>query len=259
MNPTSRNVLVTGGSRGIGAAVVRALHARGAAVTFTYAQQRDKAEALVRELGGRVAAVHCDLGDVAGLGSALPSLVDECVQRFGSLEVLVNNAAVFEDNPFTGDDYARWRKGWERTFAINLFGAADLAWFALRVMREQPADARGVRGRIVNVTSRAAHRGELSFADYGASKAGLVNLTKSLARSCASDGIVAFAVAPGFIATEMADLERADHRAAVEAEIPSGRIGTPEEVATIVAFLASGEADYATGTTIDVNGASYVR
>lgn len=254
--------LITGGSRGIGAAIVRALHAASHSVLFTYAERREQAEALASELASgdsaaaeRIGCVRCDLAD----RTALPKLIEMCAERFGGLDVLVNNAAIYDENPFDGDDYARWRAGWERTFAINLFGAADLAWLAIRVMRAQPPGERGVRGRIINVASRAAHRGELSYADYGASKAGLVNLTKSIARGCARNGIVAFAVAPGFIATEMAEEERQRHGGAIEAEIPSGRVGTPEEVAQIVAFLASGLADYATGTTIDVNGASYVR
>jgi NAD(P)-dependent dehydrogenase (short-subunit alcohol dehydrogenase family) len=249
------NVLVTGGSRGIGEAIVRALHGAGHHVLFTYLTERERAEAITRELGGFVARTRCNLADA----DALPELIDICVRLFGSLDVLVNNAAIFEENPFDGEDYARWRAGWERTFAINLFGTANLTWLALRAMRNQAATDNGTRGRIVNVASRAAHRGELSYADYGASKAALVNLTKSIARGCAKDGIVAFAVAPGFIETDMAapDLDR--ERAAIEAEIPSGSVGTPDDVARIVAFLASGAADYATGTTIDVNGASYVR
>jgi NAD(P)-dependent dehydrogenase (short-subunit alcohol dehydrogenase family) len=248
--------LVTGGSRGIGAAGVRALHAAGASVFFTYLGERERAEALVRELGERAACARCDVGDA----SALPALVEACLERFGGLDVLVNNAAVSIDNPFDGDDYERWRAGWARTFAVNLFGAADLAWLAMRAMRARNAPGpHGVRGRIVNVASRSAHRGELAYADYAASKAALVNLTKSLARGCARAGIVAFAVAPGFIETDMAAPELAVRRSAIEADIPGGRIGTPEEVASIVAFLASGGADYASGATFDVNGASYVR
>ncbi len=251
-----RCALVTGGSRGIGAEIVRALHRCGAAVYFTYVRERERAWALARELGDRVAVAQCDVAD----SGALPGLVEACVERFGSLDVLVNNAAIFEENPFDGDDYERWRAGWARTFAVNVFGAADLAWLALRIMRTQaPRGIGGVRGRVINVASRSAHRGELTFADYAASKAALVNLTKSLARACARDGVVAFAVAPGFIETEMATGELAKRRAEVEAEIPSRRVGTPAEVASIVALLASGLADYATGTTVDVNGASYVR
>jgi len=249
------NVFVTGGSRGIGEAIVRALHGTGHSVYFTYVAERERAEQIVRELGERVFCARCDLADA----ERLPAVIDDCVRRLGALDALVNNAAIFEENPFDADDYARWRAGWERTFAINLFGTANLTWLALRAMRTRPAAASGTRGRIINIASRAAHRGELSYADYGASKAALVNFTKSIARGCAKDGIVAFAVAPGFIETDMAQADLVRDRRAVEAEIPSGRIGTADDVARIVAFLASGDADYGTGTTIDVNGASYVR
>ena len=247
---------VTGGSRGIGAASVRALHAGGASVFFTYVSARDAADDLVRELGAeRVACMACDVAR----SETLPAIVDACVARFGALDVLVNNAAIFAENPFDGDSFEEWRNGWQRTFAVNVFGAADVAWLALRAMRRNVPGPLGVRGRIVNVTSRAAHRGELTFADYGASKAALQNFTKSLARSCAADGIVAFSVAPGFIATDMALDAIAREGDRIRAEIPGGRIGTPQEVGSIVAFLASGGADYASGTTVDVNGASYVR
>ncbi len=223
---------------------------------FTYARAAATADELVRELGPeRVAAARCELA----AGHTMPEVFERCLERFGALDVLVNNAAVYADNPFDGDDYAAWRAGWERTFAVNVFAAADCAWLALRVMRRNEPGERGTRGRIVNVTSRAAHRGEVTFADYGASKAALANLTRSLARACAPEGIVAFNVAPGFIETEMAAEALQAHGDAIRADIPSGRVGTPAEVAAIVAFLASGAADYATGTTIDVNGASYVR
>jgi 3-oxoacyl-[acyl-carrier protein] reductase len=248
--------LVTGGSRGIGAAIVRSLHDAGANVYFTYVTAAAHAEALGAELGAeRLASEPCDNADPA----ALERLVANALERFGRIDTLVNNAAVYAENPFTGDDYAAWREGWARTFAINVFGAADLTYLVLRAMRASEPNAAGVRGRIVNLTSRAAHRGELTFPDYGASKAALGNLTRSLARACAPDGIVAFAVAPGFILTEMAAAAIARDGDAIRAEIPGGRIGTPAEVAQIVAFLASGGADYASGTTIDVNGASYVR
>jgi 3-oxoacyl-[acyl-carrier protein] reductase len=252
-----RVALVTGGSRGIGASAVRALHAAGAAVYFTYRSEKLAADALGMEFGYDRLDYECnDVADAA----TLPGLVERCVARFGRLDALVNNAGIFAENPFDGTDYAAWRAGWAKTFAVNVFGAADLTWLALQKMRAQEPDARGVRGRIVNVASRAAHRGETTFADYGASKAALVNFTKSIARGCARDGIVAFALAPGFIATDMAaetlaspDGER------IRAEIPSGRVGGPDEVASVVPFLVSGLADYATGTTIDLNGASYVR
>jgi 3-oxoacyl-[acyl-carrier protein] reductase len=244
-----RVVLLTGGTRGIGEAAVRALHEAGASVCFTYASAEDRAQRICAELGDRVFALRCDLADHA----SLPGVVEACIARFGKIDVLVNNAAIFEENPFFGTTYEAWRAGWERTFAVNLFGTADLTWLVLQHMRERRA------GKIVNVVSRAAHRGELTYADYGASKAALTNLTKSIARSCAPDGIVAIAIAPGFIETEMAAEELARRRAEVEAEIPARRVGTPEEVATIIAFFASSGADYANGTTVDINGGSYVR
>ncbi|GAC1443213.1 MAG: SDR family oxidoreductase [Vulcanimicrobiaceae bacterium] len=247
--------LVTGGSRGIGAEVVRVLARGGTRVVFTYARDAASAEALVRDCGTGVVAERVDASDPA---SHAP-LVAATLRHFGSLDVLVNNAGIYAENPFDGDDFDAWRAGWKRTFDVNLFGAVDLAYHAMRAMRQQPPDVRGVRGRIVNVASRSAHRGETTFADYAASKAALVSVTKSIARGCARDGIVAFAVAPGFIATDMADRSLARDGDAIRREIPSGRIAGPDEVASIVAFLASGGGDYATGTTIDVNGASYVR
>lgn len=243
------NVLLTGGSRGIGAASVRALHASGASVVFTYNREAELATALCGELGSRVYAAQCDIAD----HGALPNLVQETIERLGSIDVLVNNAATFDENPFFGNDYDSWRTRWQRTFDVNLFGAANLSFLVLQHMRE-----RG-RGKILNIVSRAAHRGELTFADYGASKAALTNLTKSMARSCARDGIVAIAIAPGFIETDMAAPDLAERGEELAAEVPLGYVGKPEEVASIVAFFASDAANYANGATIDVNGGSYVR
>ncbi|HET9030739.1 MAG TPA: SDR family oxidoreductase, partial [Candidatus Aquilonibacter sp.] len=205
-------VLLTGGSRGIGAACVRALARDGHTVVFTYANKREEAQALERELGDRVTAMRCDLADHA----SLPALVRAVIATRGAIDVLVNNGAIFAENPFFGNEYDAWRRGWERTFAVNLFGTADLTYLVLQHMRERGS------GTIVNVASRAAHRGELTFADYGASKAALVNLTKSIARSCGPFGISAVAIAPGFIETDMAAHDLATRRAELEAEVPLG-------------------------------------
>lgn len=243
------SILLTGGSRGIGAACVRALHAQGASIAFTYNRDASAAQRICGELGERVTAIQCDLADYA----ALPQLVETAVARLGSIETLINNAATFDENPFFGNTYEAWRAGWERTFAVNVFGAAHLTYLVLQHMRERGG------GRIINIASRAAHRGELTFADYGASKAALINLTKSIARSCAAENIVSVAIAPGFIETEMAADELARRRNEIEGEIPLGRVGSPADVAAIVAFFAGGAGDYANGATIDVNGGSYVR
>ncbi len=247
---SSTVVLLTGGSSGIGAAAVRSLHRAGAAVFFTYLTHESRAAALARELGERVAYQRCDVAE----HDTLPALVAACVARFGRIDVLVNNAAIFSENPFTARDYAAWRRGWQRTFDVNIFGAAHLAWLVMHQMRAQAR-----KGKIINVASRAGHRGELTFADYGASKAALLNLTKSIARSCARDGIVAMAVAPGFIETDMAAPDLATRRAEIEGEIPLGYVGSADDVAHVITFLASPLATYANGATIDVNGGSYVR
>lgn len=243
------NVLLTGGSRGIGHAAVRALHEAGASVFFTYNRESEQADALCRKLGNRVWAEQCDIAGHA----ALPALVDDAIAQMGSIDVLVNNAAIFSENAFFGNDYDSWRAGWQRTFDVNLFGAANLTFLVLQHMRERR------RGKILNIVSRAAHRGELTFADYGASKAALTNLTKSIARSCASEGIVAIAIAPGFIETDMAAPDLEERGDELAAEVPLGYVGKPEEVASIIAFFASDAANYANGATIDVNGGSYVR
>jgi 3-oxoacyl-[acyl-carrier protein] reductase len=246
---SSSVVLLTGGSSGIGAATVRSMHRAGASIFFTYLTHEARAEALVRELGDRVAYQRCDIAE----HDALPALVEACVNRFGRIDVLVNNAATFSENSFEARDYAAWRSGWQRTFDVNIFGAAHLAWLVMHQMRSQ-----GGSGKIINVASRAGHRGEPS-GDYGASKAALLNLTKSIARSCARDGIVAMAVAPGFIETERVAENLAARRAAIEAEIPLGYVGSAEDVAHVITFLASPLATYANGATIDINGGSYVR
>ncbi|HKE36178.1 MAG TPA: SDR family oxidoreductase [Candidatus Baltobacteraceae bacterium] len=242
-------VLLTGGSRGIGASAVRALHRDGASVVFTYASNAESAAHLARELGERATALHCDLAD----HESLPEVVEACAARYGHIDVLVNNGAIFEDNPFFDNDYAAWRRGWERTFSINLFGTVNLTYLVLQRMRAQGF------GKILNIASRAAHRGETTVADYGASKAALVNFTKSVARSCGPFGIKAIAIAPGFIETDMAGPDLSTRRAELEAEVPLGYIGSADDVGEVIAFFASSKGDYASGATIDLNGGSYVR
>ena len=152
---------------------------------------------------------------------------------------------------FEDDDYEAWQRGWKQTFDLNVFGAANAAYLAMHSMR------RNGGGKIINVSSRAAFRGETEFADYAASKAALVNLTRSIARACAKDNIVASCVTPGFILTEMAKPQLDAHYEEIVNQIPLRRVGTVDDVASVILFLASPMADYLNGVTIDVNGGSW--
>jgi NAD(P)-dependent dehydrogenase (short-subunit alcohol dehydrogenase family) len=239
-------VLVTGASRGIGRETAVRMGLAGARVAVNYHRSEAEALAVVRAIGDAI-AVRADLADPA----QVEAMIDDVVRRLGRVDVLVNNAATFEINPFDGGDYVAWQRGWKRTFAVNVFGAANAAYLAMRSMRANGG------GKIINVASRAAFRGETEFADYGASKAALVNLTRSIARGCAKDNIVASCVAPGFIATEMARSELEAHYDEIVAQIPLHRVGTVDDVAATILFLASPMADYLNGVTIDVNGGSW--
>lgn len=242
-----KTVVITGGSRGIGAETARRMAAAGARVVVNYHGSEAAANAVVSEIGAQAIAMRADVADP----TAVKRLIEAVVTRFGSIDVLVNNAAIFEYNPFDGDDYDAWQNGWRRTFDLNVFAAANAAWLAMRAMRQSGG------GKIINVASRAAFRGETEFADYGASKAALVNLTRSIARGCAKDNIVASCVAPGFIETEMAKPELEAHREEILSQIPLRRVGSVGDVAGVILFLASPMADYLNGVTIDINGGSW--
>jgi 3-oxoacyl-[acyl-carrier protein] reductase len=244
---TGKVALVTGASRGIGRETAIRLAAAGARVAVNYHNSAGEADDVVAAIGADAVAVRADVGDPA----QVETMIAAVVARFGGLDILVNNAATFEMNPFDGDDYARWQRGWEKTFALNVFGAANAAYCAMREMRRRGG------GKIINVASRAAFRGETEFADYGASKAALVNLTRSIARACAADNIVASCVAPGFIETEMARSELEAHYDEIVAQIPLRRVGSVADVAGAIVFLASPLADYLNGVTIDINGGSW--
>ena len=255
---TGRTALVTGASRGIGRAVAVRLGAAGARVAVHYARSRGGAEELAETLGNGSRAFGADL---ARAGAA-QDLWDEVVGAFGRLDVVVANAGVFESAPPEGA-LGEWLAAWDRTLAVNLRSVAELGRAALLHARERSgegADRRGgVAVRLVTVSSRAAFRGDdPEFLAYAASKGGVVALTKSLAR--AGGGLAAFGVAPGFTRTDMAADFIATHgEAAARGGAALDRLTEPDDVAPTVVFLASGLADHATGTTVDVNAASYVR
>jgi NAD(P)-dependent dehydrogenase (short-subunit alcohol dehydrogenase family) len=245
-----RVVLITGGSRGIGRQTALRMAECGANVAFTWATRREAAAEVAVAIGEkRSLAIRAD----AGVPDDVRRMVDETIARFGRIDVLVNNSAIHSLNPFDGDDYDAWQRGWRRTVEVNLFGAANAAFLVIPWMTKQGG------GKIINVASRSGFRGEMEFPDYGASKAGMMNLTKSLARTHAKQGIIATCVAPGYVETETSAHDLARFRERIEGEIPLGRVAQPDDVAKTILFLASPLADYLAGVTIDVNGGSYLR
>ena len=232
------HVLATGTSRGIGAAI---------AAAFARPDVR---------LVGHASTAGADrvAADLAAAGAAEPLWAEALDRLDGRIDVLVNNAGVFEATP-VDLDHGDWVAGWERTMRINLTASAELCRLAVTHFRERGA------GRIVNVASRAAYRGDSpAHWHYAASKAGMIGMTKSIARGFARDGVLAFAVCPGFTMTGMADeylASRGGDR--LLADIPLGRVAAVDEVAETVRWLALDAPASATGTVIDVNGASYVR
>jgi 3-oxoacyl-[acyl-carrier protein] reductase len=244
----SRAVLVTGASRGIGAAVAREFAALGDRVAVHYGASRERAEEVAASLAGEGHVVAgADLADP----EAVRAMVDRAAEALGGVDVLVNNAGVFMHHPIDDTTYEEWQRAWSETLAVNLVGAANVTWCAVRHM--------GRGGRIVNVASRGAFRGEPDQPAYGASKAGLVAFAQSLARALGPEGIAVATVAPGWTDTDMAAERMAARGDAIRAESPLGRVATPEEVAAAVLYLASPEAEMASGTVLDVNGASFLR
>lgn len=247
-----RVALVTGASGGIGRAVCQRLAAEGTKIAVHYHGNEDAADETLAALDGEGhRKVQADLRDAA----AVEAMVEHTVQDLGRLDILVNNAGIFKHHPPLEVSYDEWQQNWQDTLGTNLLGPANAAWAAARHMESQ-----GDGGRIINVTSRGAFRGEPQSPAYGASKAGLNSLSQSLAVALAPHGIMVFAVAPGFVETAMARPyltgEMAD---AIRNQSPLGRVATVDDVAYWVACFAAPEAAFATGAVIDVNGASYLR
>jgi 3-oxoacyl-[acyl-carrier protein] reductase len=238
---SGKTALVTGVSGGIGGAIARAFHKQGADIAIS-GRQKDKLEAIASELGSRVHVVACDLGDKAAVGR----LVDEASAKLGRVDILVNNAGLTRDNLFM----VMKDEQWDEVIAVNLTSTFMLMRAAARSMMR----AKSGYGRIVNISSVSGIIGNPGQGNYAASKAGMIGMSKSLAREVASRGITVNCIAPGFISTPMTDALSEKQVTTIREAIPAQKFGTPADVACACVYLASNEASYVTGQTLHVNG-----
>ncbi len=251
MDFSEKTVLVTGGSGGIGRAVAAQFAEQGARVVVHYGHNEARARQVLGSLAG---AGHIMLGADLRRADAVRALVDKTVAALGRLDVLVNNAGIFRHHPIDAVSFSDWQDVWQDTLAVNLLGPAYLCFYAAAQMIKTGG------GRIVNVSSRGAFRGEPDAPAYGASKAGLNAMSQSLAQALADKNIFVYAVAPGFVETDMAAGSLAGPAGdAIRKQSPLGRVARPEEVARAVLFLAAPGSEFLTGGIIDINGASYLR
>ena len=249
INLSGLTILVTGSSRGIGKSISTRLAEAGATVAVHYNKSINKAEALAHSLGNDSQAFQADFSKLEDV----VKLFDKVVEEYGVVDVLVNNAGVAVSSNMDAKDND-WLQGWNETIKVNLTATALLCKRAIEHFTKRKS------GRIINITSRAAFRGEdPEYLAYGISKAGLVNLTKSIARAYGKDGIKVFSVAPGFTRSDMSDEFVAQYgEKHVSSDIALDKLTEPKDIAPFVTFLASGMGDHATGSTIDINAGSYV-
>ena len=238
---SGKKALVTGATGGIGEGIARAFHKAGAEVAIS-GRQVEKLEALAKELGERVHVVPCDLADRAAVGK----LIDAAIAKLGRVDILVNNAGLTRDNLFM----VMKDEQWDDVIAVNLTSTFMLMRAATRHMLRSKTGY----GRIINISSVSGIIGNPGQGNYAASKAGMIAMTKSLAREVANRGITANSIAPGFISTAMTDVLTDKQKAEIAQHIPAQRFGTPEDIATAAVYLASPEAGYMTGQTLHVNG-----
>ncbi len=240
---SGKTALVTGAGRGIGKAIAKKLASLGATVVVNYSGSKEKAEETVAEIvaaGGSAEAIQCDVSDF----KACEELAKSVVAKYGKLDILVNNAGVTRDGLLMGmseDDY-------DRVLDTNLKGAFNMTRHFSRVFLKQRS------GRIINISSVSGVMGNAGQANYSASKAGLIGLTKSVARELAGRGVCVNAVAPGFIETDMTNAMKEDAKTKLIENIPLGRIGKPDDIAEAVAFLAGDASSYITGQVLCVDG-----
>ena len=244
-------VLITGASRGIGREIARQFADQGARVVIHYHSNREAAEETRRLINGDGhLIVQADMKDAAGV----EAMVKTAVSHYSRLDILVNNAGIYEEVSIADSNYADWQAAWQQVIDTNLTGAANAMFCAAKQMMTQGG------GRIVNISSRGAFRGEPTAPAYGASKAGMNAMGQSLAQHLAPHNIFVGTVAPGFVETDMAAASlEGPNGDFIRNQSPLGRVAKPAEVAHAALFLASEGAAFMTGTIIDVNGASYLR
>ena len=240
---TGKTILVTGASGGIGRAIAQAFAKANGNVIIHYNSNKSGAEDTLKSLSRNGhAIIQSDL--------SIPQAVKSMVNSIGTLDVVVNNAAVVEQFDFDALDYNQWQDVWDRTISANLLGPAYLMFCAAKAMQKNGG------GKFVNISSRGAFRGEPKAPAYGASKAGLNALGQSMAQALAKDNIFVYTIAPGFVETDrVKDMINDD----IKAQSPLNRVAKPEEVARTALWLASDGNDFLTGAIVDVNGASYLR
>lgn len=246
-----KSVLITGASRGIGKVTAQKFAEHGANVIINYHSNESAAKDCLASLKGENHMIfQADMGNK----NDLEAMVEKVITTYGKIDILVNNAGIFLEHPASDLDFESWNGIWERTIAVNLTGPANLSFLISKHMIEKQF------GKIINISSRGAFRGEPENLAYGASKGGLNSYSQSLAKALGGHGIAVFAIAPGFVETDMGQGYLQSERGEfIRNESPFKRVAQPEEVADTILFLASDKATFLTGGIIDINGASFLR
>jgi NAD(P)-dependent dehydrogenase (short-subunit alcohol dehydrogenase family) len=250
-NMKDQVVLITGASGGIGSVMAVQFADANAKVILHYNSQQEKAESLCKELKGKG---HITFGGDLTNPNAIDKIVAQSLSAFGRIDILVNNAGIYFEHPIDKIDFTEWQSAWNKSINTNLIGPANLTFRVAKEMIKHGG------GKIINISSRGAFRGEPTAPAYGAGKAGLNSMGQSLAIALAPHNIFVYTIAPGFVETAMARPHlTGDRKKEILNQSPIGRVAKPEEIAKTAVFLASEGTDFLTGCIIDVNGASYLR
>jgi 3-oxoacyl-[acyl-carrier protein] reductase len=247
----NKTVLVTGSSRGIGAATARSFAGSGAEVVVHYSNNKARARELFDSLPGRG---HLLVRGDLSIPSDVMQMFDEITDKKSRIDILINNAGIYEEEKWWDLDYEEWQKHWKKTIETNLTGMANLSFLVAKQMIGQGG------GKIVNISSRGAFRGEPSSLPYGASKAGMNAFGQSMAWALADKNVQVYTLAPGWVETDMTrHILKTERGQSVKAQSPMNRVASPDELAHAILLLASDGAEYASGCILDMNGVSYLR